>query len=75
MENDKMIEIHTTRSSMISTIAYDEAEQTLYITFGKGGKYSYKEVPKAIFDDLVNAESEGKYFLANIEGEFECEKD
>lgn len=67
-------EIHTTRSSMLKSIAYDHDEESLTVEFGNGGRYVYKDVPQTIFNDLVNAESEGKYFLANIKGKFEYEK-
>ena len=68
-----MTQIHTTRSSFISEISYDEAEKVLRLTM-KGGTYDYKDVPKEKFDEILSAESVGKYFLANIKGKYAEEK-
>ena len=69
-----MIEITTTRSSMLKAIAYDEQSKVLTITFNNGGSYEYYDVPKKVFDELISAESEGKYFLANVKNKFKFEK-
>lgn len=65
---------HVTRSTMITEIEYDAEKQLLWLTFGKGGKYEYKDVPNDIYEGLLGAESIGKYFLANVKGKFETEK-
>lgn len=70
-----MIEINTTRSSMLKTIAYDDSKKELIVTFASGGTYKYEEVPKSVFNEMINAESEGKYFLANIKGKYKFEKE
>lgn len=69
-----MILIDTIRSSMIAQIGYDEASLTLVIKFTNGDMYEYFNVPKETFDALANADSEGKYFIANIKGKFEYKK-
>lgn len=68
------MQIHTTRSSMITSYGYDEAEKVLQLTFTKGGTYDYQDVPKEVYDGMVEAESIGKYFLANIKDKYEFEK-
>lgn len=65
---------HVTRSTMITEIEYDAEKQLLWLIFGKGGKYEYKDVPKDVYEGLLGAESIGKYFLANVKGRFETEK-
>lgn len=69
-----MVSITITRSGMINKIAYDESEKLLTLTFNSGGAYSYKDVPKEVFDALLAAESAGKYFHAHIKGKYETEK-
>lgn len=70
-----MTEVHTTRSSMLKTVGYDDKENCLTVTFANGGTYKYKDVPKTVFNELISAESEGKYFLANVKNQFEYEKE
>ena len=51
--------------------AADWIDGTLYIEFNNGGVYSYAQVPKTVFQDLIIAESAGKYFTANIRNKYE----
>lgn len=69
-----MIKIETTRSSMLKSVSYDESEQSMIVEFHNGGEYKYKEVPIEVFNEMTAAQSEGKYFLANVKNKFECEK-
>ena len=69
-----MITIETIRSSMLKSISYDEVEEVLTIIFANGGEYNYFDVPKEIFNELINAESEGKYFTAHIKNKYKYEK-
>lgn len=46
---------HVTRSTMITQIEYDSDKKLLTLTFGKGGKYKYEEVPKEVYEALINA--------------------
>ncbi len=59
---------------MISEIEYDEAEKLLKLKFCKGCWYEYKDVSKDTYNELLNAEGVGKYFLANIKDKYETEK-
>jgi len=62
-------------SSLIKQIGYDG--ETLRVQFndkktGAGGKfYDYRDVPENIYDDLLSAESVGKFFHANIKGKYQ----
>ena len=51
---------------MISSVGYDPETQELEVTFKKGRSYTYEGVPQAEYDNLVSAQSVGKYFAANI---------
>ncbi len=69
-----MTEVSITRSGMVKTISYDAAEKILTLEFNSGGSYAYSEVPKEIFDGILNAESAGKYYHAHIKGKYSHEK-
>ena len=61
-------------SSDIESIGYDSRSQTLEIEFLKGSVYQYFDVPGYIYRDLMNADSHGKYFSANIKGVYRYSK-
>jgi hypothetical protein len=62
-----MKRIHV-ESSNIESIGYDEDSKTLEICFLNGSIYQYFDVPKVIYDDLISADSQGKYLAAHIKG-------
>lgn len=62
-------------SSVISRIAYDEADSTLSIWFRETGRYVYSNVPDAIYEDLRRAPSAGRYFNECIKRRFPCRRD
>ena len=53
-------------SSTIAAVGYDEDTQTLRVEFNNTGLYEYSKVPKMFYQGLLNADSVGKYFHANI---------
>lgn len=61
-------------SSNIESIDYDADSQTLGIWFLNGSIYQYFDVPENIYDDLMAADSHGKYFAANIKGIYRYSK-
>lgn len=69
-----MTKVDVTRSGMIKSIGYDDVEKLLTLEFNSGGSYQYSDVPKEVFDGLLNAESAGKYFHAIIKGKYDSEK-
>jgi len=54
------------KSSNILCSTYNENDNVLYITFTSGGIYSYDDVPKNVYEEFRDCESQGKYFLTNI---------
>lgn len=56
-------------SSQVKKVAL--AEEGLLVTFTKGTEYLYKGVTEAVYEDMLKAESVGKYLNANIKGKFE----
>lgn len=54
-------------STVIGTVGYS---RVLEIQFESGRIYQYYDVPQDIFEGMLNAESKGKYFNANVRGKF-----
>jgi fibrillarin-like rRNA methylase len=47
----------------------------LFITFKNGSIYSYNDVPKQVFNELVQAESHGKFFNQHIRLKYHYQKE
>jgi len=56
-------------SNKIKAIGYDEATQTLAVSFtrGAGAIYHYPSVTKEVHDGFIKADSVGKYFGTHIQ--------
>ncbi|MDO8899597.1 MAG: KTSC domain-containing protein [Bacteroidales bacterium] len=61
-------------SSNLASVGYDEEKQILEVQFNHGGIYQYFEVPKNVYEELMNADSHGVYFSANIRNDYEYQK-
>jgi uncharacterized protein len=61
-------------SSNIESIGYDSRSQTLEIEFLNGSVYQYFDVPEHVFNELMSADSYGKYLNANIKGTYRYSK-
>ena len=57
-------------SSNLKSIGYDEFLLVLEIEFKSGAVYRYYGVPSEVHDELINAESVGKYFNANVKSKY-----
>jgi len=53
-------------SSNIEAVTYDEDLGRLEIEFKAGGAYEYSDVPMYVYDELMIAESKGRYANQNI---------
>jgi len=62
--------ITAVESTTLSTIAYDEARDLLQLEFCSGAIYQYFDVPAAMYADLLDAPSKGRYFNQVIRGRF-----
>jgi hypothetical protein len=60
----------------IETITYNAKAKELNIIFGydTNSVYVHVNVPKVRFDEMMSAESKGKYYHANIKGKYDFEK-
>lgn len=61
-------------SSSISSAGYDLANSELHVTFKGGRTYRYAEVPKHVFDGLLQAKSAGRYVSSSVVGKFKLAK-
>ncbi|MDA2939146.1 KTSC domain-containing protein [Acidobacteria bacterium AH-259-A15] len=55
-------------SSNIASIGYDPQTLTLELEFTSGRVYQYFDVPSTTHEQLMQAESKGKFFNAQIKG-------
>jgi hypothetical protein len=53
-------------STQIKEIGYDEKTSTLEIEFHRGNVYQYHPITKEGYEQMMKAESPGKFFHANI---------
>lgn len=57
-------------STAIARLEYDLGDQTLAITFQKGGNYLLKGVPEIEAERLANSPSPGSYWNLNMRGKY-----
>ena len=55
-------------SSNVASVGYDDASSTLEIEFHGGAIYQYFDVPKSVFDMLLEADSPGAVVHQQIRG-------
>jgi hypothetical protein len=67
------VERKSVSSSNIESVGYDAATETLEIKFKSGGVWLYKHVPLDTYTKFMAADSMGKFFYANIKGQFDAE--
>jgi hypothetical protein len=61
-------------SSNVAEVGYDADSETLVVLFHNGGMYAYDGVPATTFDQMVGAESVGKFFNTNVKGKYDFRK-
>src|SRR5437763_1848972 len=53
-------------SQAIDEITYDAAASIMFVRFAHGGWYTYFDVPGAVYEAFVAAESHGRFFHEHI---------
>jgi hypothetical protein len=66
--------MHAVDSEAVWQIGYDAASSVLYIRFSSGDLYGYEEVPAEVFTRFTTAPSQGRFFHAEIDGNYRYEK-
>lgn len=59
-------------SSTIKSVGYQDDD--LYIEYQSGQTYKYSKVPRTLYENLLQAESKGKYLNTEIKNKFIYEK-
>jgi hypothetical protein len=57
-------------SGNLAEVGYDPELETLEVQFRHGGVYQYFNVPAFMYERLMNADSLGRYFKAEIKGHY-----
>ena len=73
-ENDTgSVMVETPNSSCFSEIGWYGGD--LYVVFrDSGAEYVYFDVPRSVYNELEDSDSPGKYYNAEIKGDYDCEK-
>ena len=61
-------------SSVIAGVRFVAETNILEVDFHSGRTYRYFMVPRAVFENLIAAESAGRYFNEEIKGRFGWER-
>jgi hypothetical protein len=61
-------------SKLLASSAHDAARHTLYLRFRSGEVYRYFEFPPPEYQNFLDAESRGRYFLTHIRNRFRYER-
>ena len=54
------------KSRMLAAVGYDHRWRQLYLRFRSGDVYCYRAVPPECYQELLAAESKGKYVRSHI---------
>jgi hypothetical protein len=74
MDANRNIPMFPIESKNIKSIGYNANTRTLRIEFKQGSFYDYAGVPPEIFQQIMVAESKGKFFRAEIKGRYAFNK-
>jgi len=55
-------------SSMLQAIGYDAKKKELEVVFTSGAVWRYEDVPKKVYQGLLESDSKGSYMRGNILG-------
>lgn len=61
-------------SNAIRSFSWDDRTRVLTVTFVSGETYVYREVPGAVYEAFLAAESWGRFFQAEIRGRYAFER-
>jgi hypothetical protein len=57
---------HELKSSNIKAVGYNKDTKSLEVEFHSGGSYTYKDVPKSLFERIKKVKSPGKFFHKHV---------
>ena len=68
IEGKEMVKVE---SSNINAVGYDMSFGSLIVEYKSGSKYQYKNVPYELYENLLKAESKGRFVNENVKSKFE----
>ncbi len=66
--------IRLEKSSNLSALRYDAANQTLTVEFTSGVQYNYLEVPFEVVSEMLESGSKGQYLNKSVKGQYKYVK-
>ena len=68
-------EMKPVKSSLIEQAGYDAGSQTFAVRMhNSSDTYLYKDVPPAVYADFIAADSKGAFYVKNIKGHYDTER-
>ena len=61
-------------STNISSVQYNESDESMVLEFKNGSSYKYKDVPLMVYKAFLTSSSKGQFFHSDIKRSFECVK-
>jgi hypothetical protein len=74
MKEDLIMEWQPLESKLLAASAYDAGRCILWLRFRSGDVYRYFEFPEEQYQEFLDAESHGRYFLNYIRNDFRYER-
>lgn len=71
MENINYVSVE---SSNVAKVGYIPEKEELHVIFKSDSHYSYEKVPVEVYNNLIKAESVGKYFNENVKKNYQFSK-
>ena len=66
------MELKKVKSSNIESVGYEN--ENLYIQYQSGTIYKYKNVPKVIYESLIDSDSKGRFMNSEIKNKYLFER-
>jgi hypothetical protein len=66
------MKMHSVDSSAILEVGYEESTKQMKIKFKQGRVYDFCQVPKNIFQGLLESKSKGTYYNKYIRDNYQC---
>lgn len=66
------MKLRKVKSSNIESVGYEN--ENLYIQYQSGAIYKYKNVPKVIYESLIDSDSKGRFMNSEIKNKYLFER-
>jgi hypothetical protein len=57
-------------STAVWAVGYDESRRVLQVELMKGSVYDYLDVPRAVYEEFMNADSKGIYYNREVRDKY-----